>query len=252
MTMRPISKPLAVLLLLVGSHAAQAQTADQIIEKSVAALGGRAALQKLKSRSMVGTITLSTPAGDIEGSIEILNAVPNRSRTLVKADLTSLGAGPLVMDQRFDGTVGYAMDSLQGNRDITGDQLETLRNGAFPHPFLDYKQRGIAVKLTGKEKVGDRETFVLVFEPPSGPAVRNYIDAETYLPLRTVVTLNVPQLGRDLEQTTDFLDYRQIDGVKVPYTADVSSSAQNFTIAIEKIEHNVPIDEALFSKPARR
>ena len=80
-----------------------AQTVDEVVDRCVTAAGGRAALGKVTSRSMSGTITLSTPAGDITGTVELLNAVPNKSRSLIKADLSALGAGQLVMDQRFDG-----------------------------------------------------------------------------------------------------------------------------------------------------
>jgi outer membrane lipoprotein-sorting protein len=234
------------------AHVASAQTADAVIEKSVTALGGRAALQKIKSRAMDGAITLSTPVGDVEGTIEIYNAVPNKTRTVIKADLTSLGAGPFVLDQRFDGNVGYAMDSLQGNRDITGNQLDNLRNSSFPHSFLNYKDKGIAVTLADKEKVGDRDAFVVIFEPTTGSTIRQYIDAESYLPLRTVAKVFVQQLGQDVEQMTDFLDYRDVDGVKTPFKLRATSAVQNYTIVLAKVEHNVQIDDALFSKPAAK
>ena len=238
------------LLVLAFAHTAAAQTVDEVIDKSIAAQGGRAALAKLKSRKMTGTITLVTPAGDIAGTVEIQNATPNKSRSLIKADLTSLGAGMLTVDQRFNGTSGYVMDSLQGNRDITGQQLDNMRNTAFPHPFVTYKDQGISAKLIGKEKLGDRDVFVITFEPPAGSTVRQFIDAETYIPKQTVVKINVPQLGVDVEQTTEFDDYRDVDGVKIPFKLTSSSSVQSFTIVFTKIEHNVPLDETLFSKPA--
>jgi zinc protease len=249
--MRIESRRLAVALLLVGwAHVVWAQTADDVVNRCLTAIGGRAALGKLKSRSMIGTIALSTPAGDIAGSIEILNAAPNKSRTLIKADLSALGAGQLVLDQRFDGTSGYALDTLQGNRDITGNQLDNLRNGSFPHPFLNYKEMGMTAQVSGKERVGEREAYVVIFEPPSGSVVRQYIDAETYLPVKIVVKVDVPQLGREVEQTTEFLDYREVDGIKLPFGVTATSSVQNYTITITKVEHNVRVDEALFSKPA--
>ncbi len=102
-------------------------------------MGGRAALEKVKSRQMTGTLAIGTPAGDIQGTIEILNAVPNKARTVIKADLSAFGAGPMLIDQRFDGTKGYVIDTLQGDREITGQQLETMKANAFPHPFLNYK-----------------------------------------------------------------------------------------------------------------
>jgi hypothetical protein len=237
------------LLLLASANVVSAQTADELIEKTLGALGGRAALEKVKSRSMTGTIMLSTPAGELKGSIEIINAVPNKSRSLIKADLSAFGAGELLVDQRFNGSAGYVIDSLQGNREITGNQLENQKNGSFPHPFLTYKERGTTAQLSGKEKVGDRDAYVLVFTPKSGSAVRTYIDAETYLPAKTVVSVDVPQAGGKVEQTTELADYREVDGLKLPCQLRTSSTLQNFTITIDKIEHNAKIDETLFSKP---
>jgi outer membrane lipoprotein-sorting protein len=239
------------LLALAWAHAAAAQSADDIVEKYLAAIGGRAALGKLKSRVGTGSLTLSTPVGEIAGSIEVWNAVPNRSRTVIKADLTALGAGQLVVDQRFDGRTGYVMDSLQGNRDMAGSQLENIRNGFFPSPFLNYKENGATLQLTGKEKVGAREAHVITITPKAGPATRYYFDAETSLPLKMVVTIEVPQLGQQVEQTTEFLDYRTVDGIKLPFELKSSSSVQQVSIKLSKVEHNVQIDETLFAKPAQ-
>jgi outer membrane lipoprotein-sorting protein len=236
------------VVLLFSANAAWAQTAEDVIEKSLAALGGRAAHAKIKTRSMAGTITLGTPVGDIPGTIDITNALPNKTRTLIKADLTSVGAGPLVIDQRFDGQSGYVLDSLQGNREITGNQLDNLRNSGFPHAFLTYKELGITAKLQGKDKVGDRDAYVLVFEPTAGSTIRQFIDAESFLPTRFVMTVNVPQMG-DLEQTTDLSDYREVDGVKLPHKLTASSSVQSYTVEISKVEHNAAVDEKQFVKP---
>jgi hypothetical protein len=247
MTTRILRLATAVLALL-WAHSAAAQTADEIIEKSIAAMGGRAALAKVQSRQMTGTLLLGTPAGDIQGTIEILNAVPNKSRTLIKADLSAFGAGQLVVDQRFDGTNGYVLDTLQGNRDITGSQLETMKANSFPHPFLNYKESGVSVKLVGKEKVLDKDAFLLSFEPATGPPVKQYVDATTFMPLRTVIKATVPQFG-EVEQNADPSDYRDLDGVKVPYKLRVESSVQGLTMTFTDIKQNVAVDPKLFVKP---
>lgn len=237
-----------IVVVLSWSHFAAAQTADDIINKSITAMGGRAAMEKIKTRQMSGSLTLGTPAGDISGTIQIQNAVPNKTRTVIKADLSSLGAGPLEVDQRFDGTSGYVLDSLQGDRPITGNQLDNMKNGGFPHPFLTYKSMGTSVSLAGKEKAGDRDAYVVVFEPTTGSPIRTWIDAETYLPIMSRVKSNIPQVG-DLEQTSRTTDYRDVDGVKIPFKVEVSSAVQSFTIIINKVENNMPIDDKLFVKP---
>ncbi|HJU42664.1 MAG TPA: hypothetical protein VJ691_07600 [Vicinamibacterales bacterium] len=245
----PIRAAVMIVLVLASAPAAFAQTAEEIIEKSIAAMGGRAAFDKVKTRSMAGTITLMTPAGDIPGSIEILNARPNKTRTLIKADLSAFGAGPLTIDQRFDGQTGYVLDTLQGDREITGNQLDNMRNTGFPHAFLNYKEAGISVKLQGKEKVGNGEAYVLLFEPAKGSTIRQFIDAQTMLPVRFSLTVNVPQVGADVEQTTSLEDYREVDGIKMPFKLNSSSSLQSFTVTLDKVAHNVEVDEKLFVKP---
>jgi outer membrane lipoprotein-sorting protein len=240
----------ATASVLLGSvQAAAAQTADEIVEKHLAAIGGRAALSKLTSRTMAGTITIATPAGEFSGPIEIMNQAPNKVRTLINLDLTGVGAGKITIDQRFDGVTGYAIDTLQGNRDITGDQLEGMRNGSFPTPFLNYKQNGVGIELTGKEKVGDREAYVLVVKPKTGPSSKNYIDATSFLMIRQIVTADIPPVGA-LEQTTDFSDEKEVDGIKIAHKIVSSSKVQNFTVTISKVEHNGALDQTLFAKPA--
>ena len=239
----------AVVVLLMGHTASAQQSATDVIERSLTALGGRAAHSKLQSRSATGTIALTTPAGDIAGTLELLNAAPNKTRMLLKADLSALGAGELVVDQRFDGHVGYVLDSLQGNREITGNQLDNMKNSSFPHPFMDFKDRGTSAQLAGKESVGGRDAYVVVFDPASGSQVRNYIDAESYLPIKSVMKVDIPQLGQEVEQTTEFFDYKDVDGIKIPFRIKTSSSIQSITITLTGVNHNVKVDDALFVKP---
>lgn len=239
---------LALVVVLAWSIPSAAQTADEVIEKGIAAMGGRAAFARIKSRMLTGTVSIETPVGAIPGTVEILNAVPNKGRTLIKADLSAFGAGPLVVDQRFDGTNGYVLDTMQGNRDITGSQLENLKANSFPHPFLNYKEMGMSVTLGAKEKIGERDALQLVFEPTTGTPVRQYVDAETFLPLRTVIIADIPQMGT-MEQTIDASDSRVLDGIQVPFTLRISTSVQTVTLTFTKIEHNVAVDETLFVKP---
>ena len=76
-----------------------------------------------------------------------------------------------------------------------------------------------------------------------------WIDAQSYLPLKTSVTIDTPEAG-PLEQVVEFADFRDVDGIKVPFKLKNSNAMQTFTVAITKVEHNVKIDPALFAKPA--
>src|ERR1041385_1803843 len=116
--MTPLRRVVTMAALIAAlAQSVSAQTADEIVEKYLAAIGGRAALGKLKSRHVTGTATFVTPAGAIPGTIEIFNQAPNKVRTLIKLDLSAVGMGETTIDQRFDGESGYSLDTLQGNRD---------------------------------------------------------------------------------------------------------------------------------------
>ena len=250
--MRSTNARILLAVAVVGcARIASAQTADDIIEKSLTAQGGREAMGKITSRSIKGNIVVTSPAGDLPGTIEVLNQAPNKVRTLLNLDLTAVGAGAMTVDQRFDGSNAYAMDSMRGETEVSGSRLESMRNSAFPSPFLGYKDRGTKIVLAGKEKAGEKDAYVLSVTPATGPASRIWIDADSYLPVKTSTTIDSPETG-PLEQITEFADYRDVDGIKVPYKLTATSAVQSFTVKVTTVEQNVKIDPALFVKPVAK
>jgi hypothetical protein len=234
-----------------GARVTAAQSVDEIVEKHLAAAGGRAALAQITSRISTGTITLTTPAGDLAGAIEIVSATPGRERARIDLDLSAMGLGKMTVVRRFDGQTGSESNSLQGNRTMEGIELESMRNeaNAFPNALLAYKQGGPAIALNGKEKVGERDAYVLISTPKSGPPTRVYLDAESFLPIKAVATTASPDAGQ-FEGTTELLDYRDVDGVKVPFQIKFTSPATGFTIAFTSVAHNVTTDPSIFATPA--
>jgi hypothetical protein len=79
--------------------------------------------------------------------------------------------------------------------------------------------------------------------------MKQYVDVETLLPARLAVTVNIPQIGQDVEQVVEPSDFRDVGGMKVPHTLRLTSSVQSFTVNIAKVEANVALDEKMFSKP---
>ena len=239
----------AIALLVLWAAPSQAQTADEIIEKHLAASGGREALGKLTSRAAKGSIIIGTPVGDLAGILEVYAKIPNKSRQFVKLDLSKLGAGEVISDQRFDGNAGYQIDTFNGNREITGGQLEALKNGSFPTPLLNYKENGVSVSMVERGKVGDKDAYVLLFTPKTGPAMRAFFDVENLMLVRTVMSVNVPQVGGDLEQVVEFSDYRDVDGVKVAFAISSANSLQTIKATLAEVTHNTEIDDASFVRP---
>ncbi len=246
---RGLSVVLSILLVAAVAGLASAQTADEVVEKVLTASGGREALGKLTSRHAAGTVSISTPGGEIPGVVDIFAKAPNKMRVSMKLDLTAMGASEMVIEQRFDGTAGYTLNSMQGDAEITGEQLENMRNSTFPSPLLRYKDAGTKVELAPGEKLAGKDVVVLLVTPKTGSAVRMFLDPETYLVTRTVATVASPQGGSGpIEQTTDLSDYRAVDGVKVAFRVATSNPMQAVTLAFKSVEHNVPMDDAMFGK----
>ncbi len=239
---------LTAALLIASVNVATAQTADEIVEKHLAAMGGREALGRIRTRVSSGTVTLTTAVGPVSGTVEAFAKAPNKSRTLITLDLTSLGAGKVISDQRFDGTTGYVIDTMNGNRDITGSQLDVLRNNGFPTVWLDYKARGITIALTGKDTAQGRPAYLLELTPKTGPHVRAWVDAETFMLVKTSTTIDAPPAG-PVEQVTEYGDFRTVDGVKVPFSVKSINSLQTVSAVVTDVKHNVDVDDSNFVKP---
>jgi len=163
----------------------------------------------------------------------------------------ALGGGQIINDQRFDGATGYVIDSFNGNREIAGDQLAAMKNGGFPTPLLTYKDTGVTAALSGRETVGTSDAYVIQFTPKTGPGIRVFIDTKSFMVVKTIITVNVPQLNRPIDQVVEFSDYRDVDGIKIPYTTKSTNPLQTITATLNDVKHNTEIDDSVFSKPTQ-
>jgi hypothetical protein len=96
-------------------------------------------------------------------------------------------------------------------------------------------------------KVGDYETNLVLGVTKGQPPVEFYFDKSSSLLVRMVHYVNTP-LGLNPIQI-DFTDYRVIDGVKTPYRWTLARPSGAFTIQIDDVQQNVPIEAARFEEP---
>jgi photosynthetic reaction center cytochrome c subunit len=104
------------------------------------------------------------------------------------------------------------------------------------------------VSTSGAEKVGDRDTYVVVGEQKGKPPLQLYFDKQSGLLVRLVRFGETP-LGR-IPTQIDYADYRDADGVKVPFRWTLARPNGRFTIQVNELQQNVPVDDAKFAKPA--
>jgi outer membrane lipoprotein-sorting protein len=223
------------------------QTADAAIEKHIAALGGREALAKITSRKATGTIVIGLAQGDLPGAVELYSKAPNKSRAYTEVDLSAMGMSEkMTLDQRFDGTGGWALNSMSGNAEMPASQVASQKNNIFPTQFLNYKEAGTTVAMLPSEKVDGKDAVVLMVTPKAGPAQKVYLDPVTYLGMQVVSQVEMGDQGI-VEQIVAASDYRTVDGIKVAFSVVNTSPGQTVTIKLTKVEHNIALDDAMFT-----
>lgn len=223
-----------------ASDAAPLPTADQIVDKYVQAIGGKAAIEKQTSRVSKGTFEI--PAFGASGTAEQFEKAPNKTLTVI--DVPGFG---VVMDC-FDGTTGWAQDPQNGLRDKTGAELASSKLDAEFHKPIKIKQLYSKIVVKGKDKVGDKEVYVVEATPAASSVETWYFDTQTGLLLRQDAEREGPQGKQNIQ--VFFEDYKDADGVKVAYTLRQVTPAFTLNIKLAEIKHNVPIDDAKFKKPA--
>jgi zinc protease len=233
------SDPNATPAASVSAPTAPALTADQILENYIKAIGGRENWKKLTTRISTGTIDV--PAMNLSGLVTVREKAPNRS-------IFTVNFNGAVFQQGFDGTIGWSNDPQNGLREQTGEELaETKRDSDFYHP-LDLKQMYSKITVAGTDKIDDRDAYVVEASSGDLGTDKIYFDAQNGLVLRIVGqhhTLDGPATF-----TEDFSDFREVDGIKLPYTVRQESPSSTFTIKFTEIRHNEAIEDASFAKPA--
>jgi photosynthetic reaction center cytochrome c subunit len=212
-------------------------SADQILAKYVTALGGASAIDKVSSRVQTGTATF----GGHDSPIEIYSKAPEKRVSFMK-----MGNAESVT--AYDGTNGWMSSTGRPVREMNTGDLEASRMDADLHFATDVKSEFSDWRVLPAEKVGDHEAQVIRGRIPEKPPLKLYFDEQSGLLVRLVRYAETP-LGNNPTQI-DYSDYRDVDGVKVPFKWTVSRPGNSFTVQIAKTEQNIPVDDAKFAKPA--
>lgn len=212
------------------------QTVDEIVQKYVTALGGEAAIRKITSRSMTGKIT----AMGTESPIEVLTKAPNKRITI-----SHMSGGE--SSTAFDGTAGWMGNSGRPAREMSPAESAASSIDAEFYLALRLKEMFPQLRRGRPEKIGDTVCQSLFGSAPGMPQVRFYFDNDSGLLVREVRYAETP-VGR-MPTEIDYADYREVDGVKMPFRWTLSRPNGRFTIQIAEVKANTPIDDSKFAKP---
>ena len=213
-------------------------TVDELLNHYVQALGGAAALNKVTSQVIKGTVDI---AGVSRGGSFVTQAqAPNKLLTVIEA----YPVGTIKFC--FDGKIGWHTDGKKVTYLKGVDLAVTQREADYFAP-LRIKNNFSKVTLPGMSKIGYREVYVLDMQPAGGPLERLYLDAQTYLPVRMNTTRTIGGVVQPVEIYFD--DWREVEGIKYPFSVSQSSTSLKLGFTVKEIQQNVSIDAKLFQPP---
>jgi CubicO group peptidase (beta-lactamase class C family) len=232
----------------IGQHdrnlSGKMPTVDQILDKYVQAMGGTEAIRKLKTRVLKGTIEFVKREVTIVGDSEIYAASPNKRMEITRIKVGSCYEEDVL--EGFNGTVGWS--NSDRFRKLEGAELAVKKREAEFYREIKLKELYPRMILNGTEKIGDRLAYVLNATPAEGDPEKMYFDIETGLLVRIDMEKYFAKYLRVPFQM--FLDdYREIDGVKQPFTFRYISPELKIIYRFNEIKHNTVIEDAKINLP---
>ncbi|HEX4589351.1 MAG TPA: hypothetical protein VH120_05445, partial [Gemmataceae bacterium] len=232
------------LLVIVGlaccAVPARAQTADEIVAKYVASIGGMDELQSVKTLRRTG----KTLGGmGFEAKLSQENRRPDR----VRQEMSMQGMTGVIA---YDGRNGWKIEPWGGKKDPTPlgeDELKAiLEDTDFDGPLVNYREKGNKVEFVGTEPVEGTDALKLKVTLKNGDVRLFYLDTDYHVPIK----IESKRLVRGAEQEFETVlgDYKRVGGIYLPHSLEVGAKAspEKQKITYEKIEANVPIDEDRF------
>jgi zinc protease len=213
-------------------------SAEQIITRYIGAIGGRAAWEALHSRTSLGSIEF--PSMHLSGTVMIHEKAPNRVLQVVILE----GA---VFRQGFDGKLAWSDDPQDGVKTKSGKELsEASRDADFYRP-INISKMYSKIAVAGDDEIEGREAYLVQATDPDGGVEKIYFDAQSGLIVRVNAQRHVGENVTAFQQ--DSQDYREVDGVKLPFTVIQTGGDVPFTIHFGEFHHNVDLDDSEFAKP---
>jgi outer membrane lipoprotein-sorting protein len=228
--------PRAVQEKKPGEAKAALPAGGELLDKYLAAVGGSEALQKITSRVQKGTLTAF---GGQHFPVEVYSKAPGK-----RLSIMHLQNGESVT--AFDGKQGWL--SVPGRvHMMTAAENDAARLDANLYFAADIKNWYEKFNVTPGEKIDGHETYLVVGRSEEKPPLRLYLDKDSGLLLRLIRYAETP-LGRNPTQI-DYADYRDANGVKMPFRWTLARPGNRFTIQVEQVQQNVAVDDAKFAAP---
>ena len=245
--MKRSMKFLSILIIFFPTQMIFPQSVEVIRAEVIKAHGGEERIRAVKNFVITGKAKDDDENG-LKVSYRFVILYPDKFRYTFNIQ------GPVDTHAEFasNGTTCWNVNPMFGIEEptemSTSEALPQKHQMDFLVPFLDkYKIQSIENK--GNLREGKREYFILSVEYKDGFVADYYVDKESFLiAKRREIHRNDEGVESELIYTLS--DYREVKGLKLPFT--LRSNKGNLIYTIESYEINVDnLDDSIFEMPKK-
>jgi hypothetical protein len=207
-------------------------SAMDIINHYVKAIGGRDSLANVHDRTTV-------MRGTVQG-FDVTTTMYQKEPDLFKQEVD---AGGMIQEIIYNGERGQ-MKAAGQEMNIEGNELEKLKYEATIHLLLNLDSLSVKLKLGGMEKVNGKDAYKIEMTLPSGTKWIQYYDPETGFKIEESKNITTPQ--GTFTQEIFYGDYKEVEGVKYPFTIKQSIGSQTIEFKVDSIKINTGIPDSKF------
>jgi zinc protease len=234
----------AVAVTMTGGFALRADDlpkAETILDRFIAATGGKANYEKRKSEIETGTLEIS--AMGIKGSLTRYAQAPNKTYSVIEIE----GIGK-IEEGSSDG-IAWQKSLMTGAHVKTGvEKAQALREATF-NQTLHWHELFAKAETTGVETVNGEECYKVVLTPKEGKPESNFYSKKSGLLVKSVAT--VESQNGEMEAESSASDYKDFgDGILSPSKMTQKAGPQEITITISSVKVNEAIPADKFEVPA--
>ncbi len=226
---------LLMIALVSTAFTTQAQTADEVIDKYIAAIGGKEKWKQVNTIKIDGQI-------EVQGlEIPFTMQAANNKGTRVDAEFQGNKIIEIVTPAQ-----GWSQNPMAGKatlQPLSADELkQKLDDLDIQSAFIDYKEKGSTVEALGKDEEDGNEYFKIKLTTKNQNETTYFFDLKTNLIYKQETV--VKQQGQDIKMTIKSYDYQDTDfGVKMPYKVDQGG----MIMVTKKVTTNPVLDDKLFT-----
>lgn len=203
-------------------------TADQVINNYINAIGGAKKLKKIKD----ATINAGATMQGMPISLDLYYKTPDKM-------FMQVGSGAMVFaKQIYNAGKGVSSSPMSGeNKAIEGDELASMKEAAMIFPEMYYASSGYTFELLGIEEQKDQKQYYkIVVNKGTDRKDTEFYDVQSGLKIRTEGKLG----------TTEYSDYKAVDGVLFPYGMTQNMGPQTISFTVSAIKLNSKLKDDLF------